>query len=804
MDTYILLCIALELKNTKIAEQLLASTSRVDDKDSTSSNSPLHFAVLNGDLEIAQMLLDGGANINVENFDRKTALHDAVESMKTEVIGMLFNREAGVNAANRSGITCPRFPTGTITINDSKDIANFLFGNVPTTDDYKQKVAISRRIAADPGKHCPPLHHAVGKDNEELTKSLLSKGAAVNAVGEFGTTSLHLATQHGNSKIVEQLLKHGAHINSVCTSAKHEGYTSLHIAAERGDAEIAGLLLSKGGDANAGGNDGLTPLHLAMRGGYLKTVELLFKHGANFHSTTRGGGTPLCFAIENRHEKLVKVLLERGASVDIDDKYDKTILQFAVEQGSSIIVEHILRHRPDLNNERNSGVLSAAVVGWGIENRKIVKNLLQYGFTVNPKDAKNFMHAAVENGYLELVEDMLKRGTGANMLCNSVTREGYIPLHVATKSGQKEVVRLLISYGADVNAEDASGETALYSASESGYEDIVEILLHYGAKVDAVTKDDLMTPLHIAAAFGELETVKLLLKLGASIDLTDKHGLTALHIATLKGQAEIVAALLDHGSDFTIVSKTNYTALGFAVKTFSDEVFDNVDYDDDYRCGYDYDDEDCHISTFAHIADILKRHMIKLRSANLYSGNDDVLSIPSPPTTSDDEELSDSDSDDDEPMECSHEKRACRERRVARNNFQSKCEIEVARMKSKKFANTSITFYDILTKDVSQLAMWVKNKSIVKAFGSGDYKKTFPIYASILNWNFRKGKERKDFLEEGNKILDLLFNDFPELPRGFIERILNYLNADDLRALKNASKPYASIKEKCSKTRGQS
>ncbi|XP_076683796.1 uncharacterized protein LOC143376905 [Andrena cerasifolii] len=802
MDTYILLCTALELKNTKIAKQLLTSTSRVDDKNSTSSNSPLHFAVLNGDVEIVQMLLDAGANINVENFDRKTALHDAVERMKTEVIGMLFNREASISAANKSSITHPCLPTGTITINDSKDITNFMLSKMPNIDDYINKVATSRRIAADPGKYCPPLLHAVGKGSQELTELLLINGAPVNAVGEFGTTSLHLATQHGNVKIAAQLLRHGAYVNSACTSAKHEGYTSLHIAAEKGDEVITELLLSKGADVNIRGSDGVTPLRLAMRGGYLKIVELLFKRGANFYSTTRGGGTPLCFAIENGHGELVKVLLESGATVDVDERYDKTILEFAVEKGSSIIVNHILNHRPDLNNESNSGVLMAALKGWGIEYREIVKNLLGYGFTVKPKDVKNFMHAAVKNGYLELVQELLNHGTDANEICDSWGGEGFIPLHVAIGSGEKVVAELLLNYGADVNGKDVNGETPLHSASDCGYEKIVELLLQRGAKINAITKHDSMTPLHIAAARGELETVKVLLKLGASIDLTDRHGLTALHLATLKGQEEIVSTLLDHGSDFTITSRTNYTALGFAVRTFSDEVFHNVDYDDDYRCGYDYDDEDCHISTFANIADILKRHMIKLRTANLYTGNDDVLSIPSPPTSSDNEELSDSDSEDDEAMECSHEKRVCMERRIARNNFESKCEKEVARMKSKKFVNSNITFYDILTKGVTQLAMCAKNESIVGAFRSGDYKTRFPIYASMLNRNFKKGEERKEFLEEGNKILDLLFNDFPKLPRGCIERILNYLNANDLRALKNADKPYVLVKEKCSKTQG--
>ena len=782
MEAYILLCTALELKHTQIAKLLLTSNSNVNTETSNFSNSLLHFAILNDDVEIVRMLLDKG--VNVENFNGKTALHNAVERMQTEII----NTAGALNV----------IPMCLAIKKDSKEIINLLSSRA-NIDNNRSKSTISWSVTADPRKGCPPLHLAVKKGNEELTKFLLSKGADVNAIGTSGTTSLHIATEHGNLKIVEFLLKHGARVNSAYTSIFQEGYTPLHVAAEKGGKEIIELLLSRGADINAKGKDGTTPLHVATEKDNLNIVELLLKHGADIYSKTQRGGTPLCFAIESRHEKVVNVLLERGANIGLDDTYDKTMLHFAVEKGSSIIVEHILKHCPDLNNKRNSSVLKVAVKGWGTEYRKIIKNLLRYGFTVNPKDTKNFMYAAVKKGYLELIEELLKHGTGVNMLCNSTSGKGYIPLHVASIKNQVEVAKLLISYGADVNAEDANGETALYSATQRGREKIVELLLKCGAKADAKTKRDLMTPLHVAAVFGEIKIVELLLKLGASIDSIDKHGLTALHVATLKGQTEIVIALLEHGSDFTITSKTNYTALGFAIKTFCDETF-GCNYDDDYRCGYDYDYEECQISTYAYIADILKRHIIKMRSANLYAGNEDVLSIPSPASSSNDEELSDSDDED----ERRYKKRARRETRLSRNKFQSKCEKEIDKMKSEEVVNTNITFYDILSKDVNRLAMYARNRSIVEAFESDDYKKKFPIYGSMINNNFRKGERKKEFLEQSNKILYLLFTNIRELPRNCTERILSYLKENDLRALRDTDKPYASVKEKCAKRRRQS
>ena len=118
----------------------------------------------------------------------------------------------------------------------------------------------------------------------------------------------------------------------------------------------------------------------------------------------------------------------------------------AVEQGYSITVGHILKHCPDLNEKSNSSVLNVAMQGYEIEYSNIVTDLLQYGFTINPKDAKNFMYSAVKNGYLELVKELLKYGAHVNKLYKSTLGKASIPLHVATKNGQEEVAKLLISY----------------------------------------------------------------------------------------------------------------------------------------------------------------------------------------------------------------------------------------------------------------------------------------------------------------------------------------------------------------------
>ena len=72
---------------------------------------------------------------------------------------------------------------------------------------------------------------------------------------------------------------------------------------------------------------------------------------------------------------------------------------------------------------------------------------------------------------------------------------------------------------------------------------------------------------------------------------------------------------------------------------------------------------------------------------------------------------------------------------------------------------------------------------------SGEYEVKFPIFASMINSNFRKGERRRELLEKGSKIFHFLFNKFPQLPHDCTEKICSFLSDEDLRILIDACKP---------------
>jgi hypothetical protein len=132
-------------------------------------------------------------------------------------------------------------------------------------------------------------------------------------------------------------------------------------------------------------------------------------------------------------------------------------------------------------------------------------------------------------------------------------RYGRNPLHGAAYSGNSEVVRLLIEYGAaaaDVNARDSGGSTPLLLASEGhnfGDGSVVRLLLEHGADIN-VQNHFGRTPLHRASFRGALEVVRLLLGHGADVEAKNNIDKTALQIAADEGHDDVVELLREHGA----------------------------------------------------------------------------------------------------------------------------------------------------------------------------------------------------------------------------------------------------------------
>ena len=131
--------------------------------------------------------------------------------------------------------------------------------------------------------------------------------------------------------------------------------------------------------------------------------------------------------------------------------------------------------------------------------------------------------------------------------------DGHTALTIASSSGHLRIVHLLLSHGADPNAQTRSHHTPLFCAAGRGHADIVALLLSSGADPNGAEENGRLTPLAVAAVRGHEEAVWALLDGGGEgLDVDRKgraDGRTVLSHSAEDGQEGIVARLLDRGAD---------------------------------------------------------------------------------------------------------------------------------------------------------------------------------------------------------------------------------------------------------------
>ena len=133
------------------------------------------------------------------------------------------------------------------------------------------------------------------------------------------------------------------------------------------------------------------------------------------------------------------------------------------------------------------------------------------------------------------------------------------------------IADLAFSWPCPVNAQDNDARTALHWAAGAGRVDIVKRLLSKGADANAKDRWE-VPPLHWAAMYGHKETAELLLARGAHVNAKTVGGGTPLHVATYYGHKEIVELLLSKGADIDVKDNSGVTALWIAVQYGRDAV----------------------------------------------------------------------------------------------------------------------------------------------------------------------------------------------------------------------------------------
>ncbi len=298
-----------------------------------------------------------------------------------------------------------------------------------------------------------------------------------------------------------------------------------------GSCEVMEVLLSHGVPLS----EDILPL--AATFSRMEMIELLLRHGAPINGRGREGYTALYNAAWSGRLDLVKMLLAKGADSKIAVSGGKTILH-SVVIGSNLfypeIAEIFIQRGADLNAKNSEGETPLSVCCYHGAN-EVINVLCRHGAATDSIDE------AVSAGDVKRTEAMIKRNR--KLLFEEFGDEGEL-VNMAARRGRTDVVALLLSMGAAIEARDVGERTPLHLAVSQGHRETAALLLSRGASVSAIDGNG-ATPLHLAAT-ANLAT--LLIEKGAKIEARDRDGNSPLHRASLRGAGDVVEILIKHGA----------------------------------------------------------------------------------------------------------------------------------------------------------------------------------------------------------------------------------------------------------------
>ena len=529
------------------------------------AESPIADAAARGDREAVKALLKKAADVNAAQGDGMTALHWAAMNGDAELAEMLIVAGANVRATTRLGTYTPLYLA-------SRQ------GHAPV---IQALITAGADVKAGTPNGTTPLMVAAASGEVEAVRLLIENGSDVNAKdGVRAQTPLMYAAASNRAGVIELLASKGADLKAT-SKVSSIANLSREGLGFGGNPQVPGAQAANaprrapmpGVDRNYSLNElivahgGLTPLLYAVRQGFHEAAAALLTAGAEVNAPSLGDGTtPLLMAIINGHFDLAKTLLDQGADPNA------TSVQGVGPLYGVLNVEwapKALYPQPQAHKQQKLGYLELLklLIDKGADVNARVKMKVWYsGYSfdlsgVDEIGATPFWRAAYASD-IAAMKLLVAAGADPNlptmkpagrarfgdMLDPREVRDNsglpeipiggpsVTPLHASAGVGYGEgfganshrfaptgmlaaVKYLVEELGADVNAADHEGNTALHHAAARGDNEMILYLVSKGANVKAVDREGRTTvdmangPVQRIQPFPE--TIALLEKLGA-------------------------------------------------------------------------------------------------------------------------------------------------------------------------------------------------------------------------------------------------------------------------------------------------
>jgi len=518
---------AAQAKNAATVKKLLKDGADVNAAQGDGMTA-LHWAVLNGDAEMASMLLYAGANVVARTrIGGYTPLHLAAQVGHASVIAPLVAAGAQVSVTTSTGATALMHAAHS----GSADAVRILIENGA---DPNLKETANGQTA---------LMFAAASDRTDVVKLLLARGAdiaATSRVEDFSALTMSSQVDANGVPVQAQAAQRGdvpgvtRPFNYNELIGKHGGLSALHFAARQGSMASAEALLAAGADVNQhGAGDKTTPIIVAAVNGHFDLVSFLLDKGANPNLVSEAGMFPL-YAVINTQWQPRSFYPQPRAYLQQKTDY-LTLMKKLLDKGAD---PNMRIYRKPWFTEYNFELLrtddSGATAFWRAAygaDIAAMKLLVEHGADPNIRTMKIASRGNFQGGTRGGSDadpsgrpPMPTGGPGATPLI-AVAGTGYSEgfagnAHRYAPTGLFAAVKYLVEeHGADVNAEDEDGNTAVHNAASRGDNEMIHYLVSKGADVKKVNRRGQTT---VDLANGPVqrtqpypETIKLLEGLGA-------------------------------------------------------------------------------------------------------------------------------------------------------------------------------------------------------------------------------------------------------------------------------------------------
>ena len=456
----------------------------INDRGGADGGTPLTAATLNGHAAVVRLLLAAGADPTAATVDGYTALHLAAQAGDVGAVVDLLRAGARLDARSHDGGHTPLLLAA---YDDRVDVIPILIDGGSADGSASTGV----NVAADDGT--TPLHVATGRGDVELVDALLRRGADADAHAVDRQTPLHVAASAGWRDVAATLLD----VGRANTDAKTVGgETPLHLAARYDHPDVVDLLVGRGVAVNATmtvrteyvsstsnrttevvqeEDHGWTALHHAAFWGHVNVVRLLIAARADVQLATSNGRSALYAAAENGHADTVAELLRAGAYVNQETADGAIPLTAAATNGHERVVELLLQYESDVNHVTRDGTGSTPLSAATRNGHELVAERLRSAGALQHHGGSVQVQLLPQPHVVthQVVHEEVRVTPPPSAIVVHHTAAGPRELHAAVDEGNVRLVEDLLARGADVNAQASGSVTCLHTAATRGNEDMV-------------------------------------------------------------------------------------------------------------------------------------------------------------------------------------------------------------------------------------------------------------------------------------------------------------------------------------------